>query len=214
MRAFNLMSKPSKGLISALVVFGVFALVYGVKFFIDSSRSGIGESASARVKGVEDAPVRIVEFIDFQCPACAQGAKFLKSFMEQHPGKLRLELKYFPFKTHRHGMLSAQYAECAARQGKFWPYHDYLVERQNNWKRLEDAKPAFDFMAKEVGLDSAQLETCLADESVVSFLEKHKKEGTSLGVRQTPTYFINGKMVVGKKSLQLKLSELFNDSQN
>ncbi|MDO8580531.1 MAG: thioredoxin domain-containing protein, partial [Candidatus Omnitrophota bacterium] len=120
-----------------------------------------------------------------------------------------LELKYFPLENmHPHAKLSAQYAECAARQGKFWPFHDLVIERQPQWKRLIDAKPAFEIMAVEADLDLYKLKFCLEDEKITAFIDQDKEEGRQKGVRSTPTYFINGKMVVGATALEEELTLL------
>jgi len=118
-----------------------------------------------------------------------------------------MQLKYFPLRNHAHGLQSARYAECASRQGKFWPFHDYLIDRQANWRRLSDATPAFDLMAREVGLDLEVLGQCLADEKTTTSIMKDKKEGDILGVKSTPTYYINGTMVVGTDSLKQELAK-------
>jgi len=181
------------------------AVVYGVRFFIQSSQSQLGVSESVRVKGESAAPLQVTEFIDFQCPACASGAKYLKKFMEEHPSAVHLEMKYYPLKMHKHAFLSARYAECAGQQGKFWPFHDYMIKQQKQWSQLEEAKEAFDFIAQKVNLDFGKLERCLEDEELMKIIQKDKEEGKVLGVRSTPTYFINGEIVVGTKMLKEKL---------
>ena len=113
---------------------------------------------------------------------------------------------------HKYGYLSAQYAECAAQQGKFWPFHDSLLARQGNWSRLADAAPAFERIAEEVGLNTQALETCLQAGKADAVIEKDKAEGKSHNIQSTPTYFVNGKMVVGKPSLDQELNKLLGES--
>ena len=206
--------KKSKQLISIVIIVFVVAAIYAAKTVFYSSKRVVQNADLARVKGDENAPVKIKEFIDFQCPACANGAKYLKKFMQEHPHDIRLELKYFPLAMHQHGFTSARYAECAAWQGKFWPFHDYLIEKQDEWKNLIDARPAFSFIAKETKLNLTELETCLQNEKVNAAIEKTKVEGQLLSVKSTPTYFVNGKMVVGTKSLEMELDSLINNAKN
>jgi len=194
-----------------IVVVCVIA-VLGSKQFCESARTR-SQSVESRVKGDEGAPVRIMEFMDFQCPACASGALYLKQFMVEHPRAVRLEMKYFPLPMHRHGMESARYAECASRQGKFWLFHDYLVERQTQWKDLIDARPAFMLMARDAAMDTKQLEVCLRDKSIDAVILKDKAEGKKLAVTSTPSYFVNGETAVGKSQLETKLKALLNDSK-
>ena len=110
------MKKRSKKFTAVLVLIFCIAIVYGLKAVIGLSAKGESTQAYGKVKGDKNAPVKITEFIDFQCPACAQGAKYLKEEIQRHPELIRLQIKHFPLKMHRHGLLSAQYAECAAQQ--------------------------------------------------------------------------------------------------
>ena len=150
----------------------VLLLFFGLKTIKGSSK-GVPLGARAKVLGSDDARIRITEFVDFQCPMCANGARYLKSVMKKNPGLIRLQMKYYPLQQiHNHALLSAQYAECASYQGKFWPYHDLLMNRQGNWKRLADAKPAFDQMASDVDLDKDELSTCLQSNKALKEIEK------------------------------------------
>lgn len=202
------MSKISKKTAVILTVLICLVAVYGAKFGIGYFRKNTPKASAGKVKGAENAPIKVTEFIDFQCPACARGAAYLKEKIQQYPAAIRLELKHYPLAMHQHGFLSSQYAECAASQGKFWSYHDLLLARQSNWKRLVDAQPAFERIADEVHLDKAELQVCLQNEATDAIIEKNRAEGKKLGVRSTPTYFVNGKMIVGKKSLDEEIVKL------
>ncbi len=208
------MPKISKKSATVLIIVVCVGAVLGIKFGVEASRGRLHSGESPRVKGEAKAPVKITEFIDFQCPACAEGAVYLKKFMEENPKLIRLELKYYPLRNHAHGLLSAKYAECAARQGKFWPYTDAVITRQKNWSRLTDAKPAFQLIAQETGLNLSALEQCLQDKSIEEFIVKMKGEGDVLGVQSTPTYYVNGKMVVGVNSLKMELDQYFKDAKD
>jgi len=188
-----------------IVALGVVAIVA-----IGALRQKMGKNLfgvmNPRVKGNEKAPLKITEFIDFQCPACARGSIYLKKLIQDHPDLIRLELKYFPLRMHKHGELSSFYAECAARQGLFWPMHDLLIERQDQWKDLANAEPVFKAMTQQIKLETQKLESCLKDEAVTKVIQTHKDEGGVLGVRSTPTYFVNGEMVVGSNNLTDKIN--------
>jgi len=208
------MARNNKNLTVALIVIGCIAVVLGVKAM---KGNGVGSFKSAdnpRAKGDERAPLKITEYIDFQCPACAAGSKYLSETFEEHPDLIRLQMKYFPLQMHKHGYTSAFYAECAAQQGKFWPYHDLLLNRQPNWKRLDDAGPAFEKMADDVQMDREKLNTCLQSDQVKRAIEKNILEGQGLGIRSTPTYYVNGKMVVGMQSLQMEINKHLNENSD
>ena len=161
-----------------------------------------------RAQGNPQAKIKIIEFIDFQCPACAKGYQLLHEYLKQNPDKLYVELRYFPLAMHKHGDSSARWGECAARQDKFWSFMDLLIARQNEWAAMIDPVPSFDVIAKESGINSAQMKACLNDESVKQAIAADVGEGKLRAVSSTPTYFINHEMVVGTKSLQMKLDEL------
>jgi len=205
------MTKNKKRNVAFLVVIFCVVLVFGIKFAVEYYRSSsVRSSHTARIKGDKKAPVKITEFIDFQCPACAFGALYLKEFMQQNPAIVQLEMKYHPFKMHAHAYLSSQYAECAARQDKFWAFHDMILERQSNWSKLTNARPAFDVIAQEVGLDQNILNECLRDPAINEIIMDDKQEGAKLGIRSTPSYIINGKLFVGGKALKEELSKYIN----
>ena len=202
------MSKQPKIKVTFLVVVFSFAVVYGTKLLFGIIPQGTRFAGEIYAKGNRAAPIRITEFIDFECPACARGAEYLGRVMAEHPAEIRLDLKYFPLPSHRHGFLAARYAECAAQQGKFWPFHDALIARQPNWIRLMDATPAFALIAQEVVLDPGRLNACLNGKSVDAIIQQSHLEGERRGVKSTPTYYVNGKMVVGVQSLELELARL------
>ena len=186
------------------------AMIYGIKLV-----KGVGSVSSAdtilpRAKGNPQAPLKIVEYMDFQCPACARGAFFLDDLLKNKPDEVYLEVKYFPLEgTHRHAVRSARYAECAAQQGKFWPVADLLFKRQSEWKDLINADPVFEEISRSAQLDLNKLDVCLANEATTEAIVKDKQEGQSRGIRSTPTYFVNEKMVVGSTSLEEELMDYF-----
>ena len=200
------MNKWQSTLVIVLVLAG---LIGGVKF-LGTSKKVLVDLQTARAKGNPGARVKIVEFIDFQCPACAYGVKFLKTFFDQHPNDLYLQVRYFPLTNmHHHAMVSALYSECAARQGKFWALDDLMIAQQSQWAQLVSPEPVFQAMATQVGMNIDQLNTCLASDEARKVINDEKSLGQSLGIASTPTYLINNKMVVGTKSLEDELKTYF-----
>ena len=196
--------------ISLGIILVLALAVVGAQKFVMAPKKVVIDPQTSRAKGNPQARVKIVEYVDFQCPACAYGLKFLKTFFEQHPNDLYIQVRYFPLTNmHRHAMVSALYSECAARQGKFWPLDDVMIPQQSQWEQLINPEPVFQSMATQVGIDPNQLNTCLASEDARKVINDEKSVGQSLGIRSTPTYFINGTMVVGVKSLQDQLKTYF-----
>lgn len=202
------MTGKSKQWIAVAVIVIAVAVVAGVRVYMNNQAI---DAVSGRSKGNPQAAVKIVEFIDFQCPACAQGAKMLNARLKQHPDQVYVEMKYFPLKMHTHAFLSSRFAECAARQQKFWEYHDQLIYKQKEWSKVINAYPQLQQMALEVGLDLDQLQNCLADNRVDKVISEHQAEGRKRGVRSTPTYFVNGEMVVGTRDLDKRIKELLEE---
>ena len=202
------MTQQSKLRVTLFIIAVSVIVVLGVKFFLGGASEDARLPAEMRAKGDKNAPIQITEFIDLECPACARGVEYLARMMAAHPEAIRLDLKYFPLPSHRHGFLAARYTECAARQGKFWPFHDALLSRQANWSRLMDATPAFALIAQEVSLDKDKLSACLNDKSVDALIQQSHLEGERRGVKSTPTYYVNGKMVVGLQSLEPEVGRL------
>ena len=203
------MAKISKRKLTVLIIVVGVAVIAGIRAAAWLSPKAV-DSIAARSKGEAQAKVQIIEFIDFQCPACAGGSKLLREYMAKHPGSIRVQVKYFPLvHMHSHAMQAALYSECAGRQGKFWEFHELLMPQQPQWSPLLSADPVFQDMAKQAGLNAAQLSVCLASATIAKVIDDDRSLGKSLGVQSTPTYFINNKMVVGTKSLTDELNTHF-----
>jgi protein-disulfide isomerase len=206
------MPKLSKQQVTLFIVIGCIAAIVTGQTLLERYRSNIKPSSiPAKAKGNPEAKLKIVEYIDFECPACANGVGILNEYFKKHPNEIYVEVKYFPLSGHRWGMPSARYAECAARQDKFWPFVDILLGRQSFWTSLHDPIPAFREFAQQSGLSMMKLDMCLGDKYVDETIATEKTIGTSLGIQSTPTYFINDKMGVGPKFLQSELSAFFGE---
>jgi len=144
------------------------------------------------VRGAPAATVTIVEFGDFECPYCAQVAPTLENAISQSNGKLKLVWKDFPLPSHAQAQAAAEAAQCAARQGKFWEYHDALFQAQDN---LSDIM--YLSLAGEVGLNYEAFSSCLTNHATLPLVERNLAEGTSIGVDGTPFFIINGQAVSG-----------------
>jgi protein-disulfide isomerase len=209
MRERVAMTKNKLGIL--IVVFGVLLVVLMKDSLLNPQGSGL---SSPRTKGNPRAKIKIVEFADFQCPACAKGAEILKKFMGEHPKDVYLQMRYFPLAMHPNAAMAAKYAECASSQSQFWPFQDYLFEHQLEWSKLADPKPAFEVIAQSLKMDKVSLDQCLNDIKTQETISEDKEEGNVRGVKSTPTYFVNGRMIVGVKTLESDLQSLFNAQNN
>jgi len=146
--------------------------------------------SQAPILGEVSAPVTLAIFDDFECPYCAQTVPLLKQVVEKYPGKVKLAFKNFPLSSHRNARNAALTALAANRQGKFWNVHDLLYE---NYNSLNPQK--IDALAAQTGLDMEQLKKDRVDPQLNAQISKDIEEGTNVGVRGTPTIFVNGRLL-------------------
>ena len=193
-----------------LIVFGAcLSVVFAVRA-LGGNYYPATDIELARIKGSPKAELHIIGFSDFECPACANGAKILDAYLKMYPQKIYFEARYFPLiQIHRYSLRAATYAQCAARQNRFWPVHDQLFQKQSEWKDLLNVDVFFMGIARNAKLDEKALESCLMDPGVQKIILKDREEGRQRGVKSTPTYFINGQVFVGPKSLEDELSKYF-----
>ena len=161
-----------------------------------------------RSKGNPAASVWIVEYMDYQCPSCRMASKVLDAYFKEYPSNLYLQVRFHPLKQHPHGLESALYAECAMSQNKFWEFHSLLFENQVEWRESSNATEKFHDYAKKTGLDLKKFDTCAADPLTKDRVLQENIESIALGVNSTPTFFINGKMIVGPKPLMAELKAI------
>ena len=209
----------NKGKSKRFITATVILLCIGIVYWVNSARRANQKPKEVRLSrsiGSPDAEVRIVEHLDFQCPPCAKGYFLLKAYLENHPSRMQVELKYFPQPKKPKSIESALFAECSARQGKFWEFTNLLLAKQPIWKNLseDDARLVFREITQEVGMDEFDLADCTMDELIKKTILAERHDGVSSGIRQTPTYFINDKMVVGVNNLQRELATIFQEKQD
>lgn len=147
------------------------------------------------VKGDENAPVTIIEFSEYQCPFCGRYVqdtlpKIEKDYIET--GKVKYYFRDFPLAFHQYAQKAAEAARCANEQGKFWEYHDKVFENSENLS-LENLKK----WAADLGFDTGQFNECLDSGKHEEAVKKDFADGQSAGVKGTPSFFINGKILTG-----------------
>jgi protein-disulfide isomerase len=148
-------------------------------------------------RGPNDAPVTIVEFSDFQCPFCKTVVATLKQLLAQYPDRVRWVFRDFPIPgLHPEAPILHEAARCAGDQGKFWPYHDLVFERG-----AEATAVALRQYAVQVGADPADFTQCMTTRKYRAAVSADMEAGTKLGVTGTPTFFINGLLLVGNQPL-------------
>ncbi len=175
-----------------------------VKILIETPRVAVN-SAGHPTLGPDGAPVTIVEFGDFQCPFCARAEASIKEVRGKYGDKIKLVYMDFPLPIHNHAMDAAKAARCANEQGKFWPYHDALFADQSKLAPA-DLKAT----AKRLGLDTAKFDACFDKGKYEAAVQEDAKYGQQLGVDGTPTFYIDGRSLIGAQPLS-QFAELIDD---
>ena len=145
--------------------------------------------------GDEDAPVTIIEFSDFECPFCARWYIDTKSQIDEQyikMGKVKLVYMHYPLSFHPQAEPAALASECAYEQGKFWEFHDLIFENQ---RVISDAN--YKKWAADLGLDQAQFDDCYDSKKYQADVQDDFNKGQRAGVRGTPGFFVNGRLVSG-----------------
>lgn len=153
-------------------------------------------NAEGPSRGPRDAPVTIVEFSDFQCPYCKQAAISLKSVIQSYGSKVKLVFKQMPLPIHPEAFKAAQASVCASEQGKFWEYHDILFSSG------ELSDQALKKHASELGLRANEFNTCLNSETSAGIVRRDMQQAMQADVQGTPTFFVNGRIMRGTKSVE------------
>ncbi len=156
------------------------------------------EAGNAPAFGDKDAKVTIVEFSDFQCPFCAKGADLLKQIKQKYGKKVRVAFKNFPLPFHNHAEAAAVAGLCANEQSAeaFWKLHDEMFANQESL-----SGDGLKGLAKKVGLKADAFEKCLSENKYLSQVKADMDEGRKIGVKSTPTFFINGQLVNGAQPM-------------
>jgi protein-disulfide isomerase len=150
------------------------------------------------IRGSSVAPVTMVEYGDFQCPACGAYHPIVEQVIKDvGPDKLRFVFRHFPLPQHGNAIPAAKAAEAAGLQGKFWEMYNLLYERQATWEKATEPKTVFTGYAKEMGLDTEKFSADFELKSIADHIDNDYKGGVKAGINATPTFFINGKQVTG-----------------
>ena len=158
-------------------------------------------SPSDWIRGNPTAKVALIEYGDFQCPACAQFHPLVKIMKEEFGNDVAFAFRHFPLsQAHPNAKAAARAAEAAGAQGKFWEMHDYLFEHQTEWAPKPSPKAAFVSYAQELGLNTDQFENDLDRDDLEDKINAQYQSGTASGVNSTPTFFLNGTKIENPRS--------------
>jgi protein-disulfide isomerase len=213
-------------ILGAIAVVVVIAAIVGANYYrnsVQSERVTTGSGSNkpqisqeqlvrpdSPVLGAADAPVTIVEFYDPECESCAAFHPVVKKILKDYDGKIRFVARYMPL--HPNSLSAATFTEAAGEQGKYWQAQEMLFQKQPEWGTKHgpqagapaDINTLFRKYAMELGLDTNKMDAAFAANRYAAKIERDKKDGQSLGVRQTPTLFVNGRKLARLYESDLK----------
>lgn len=188
------------------LILGIVLASAGFYFFQNSSKDTtpakvkIGNQIDAPLlRGKKDAPIKIVEYADFNCPYCKQASAVMKQVLEKYPEAVQVEFRHFPLSS-KHGegsFLVHQAARCAEKQGKFWEFHDavFALEKSPDHAQIMQ-------MILELRLNPAVFQSCLESHEDDLYLLRSKEDGRTRGVMGTPSYFVNEYFIRGAQTFE------------
>lgn len=154
------------------------------------------------IKGNRESKIVLIEYSDFQCPACAFYYPLLKKFSEEFGDKIAIAYRHFPLPNHQNAKPAAYAAEAAGRQEKFWEMHDLIFDNQKNWKDKRNADEVFINYAQTLNLNLDQFKTDFNSKEVRKKVEGAYQNGLQLGLNSTPTFFLNGKKISNPRNYE------------
>ncbi len=193
-------------LLVAIVVIGAGALGW-----VATRPKGGGETidpnlpvgtAEGFLLGKADAPVQIIEFADFECPACAQFAMLTEPDVRArlvNPGLVSVRFYVFPLPMHKNTWSASNAAYCANEQGKFWEMHDRLFYTQDLWNTQSTSNPdkKMKGYAADLGLDAGKFDECYDSQRHYPNIKASGVEAQNRGIDETPSFIIGGKKYAG-----------------
>jgi protein-disulfide isomerase len=165
-------------------------------------RAGAPGAQPPHTKGGQSAAVVIEEFADYQCPPCGNMHPVLQKIVDDYGERVRVVFRNFPLQQiHKNAFTAARAAEAAALQGKFWQMNDMIYKNQDAWKDSPEPRPIFQSYASRIGLDVEKFKADMDNQAVTSRIIADAERGGSLGVKGTPTIFLNGRELTADQSL-------------
>ena len=186
------------------------AAVVGLTMFSGGTGDGGGAkfalnkvSAEDHVKGNASSTVILIEYSDFQCPACRTYYPILLELAQTYGDRIAFVYRHYPLKSiHVNADPAAWASEAAGNQGKFWEMHNLLFEKQEEWAKASDLKTTFGEYATLLGLDKQKFLTDLDSSQAKNFVNDQRQSAIKNGFNSTPTFILNGQKIENPPSLE------------
>lgn len=181
-----------------VIVVGLFGVLTLTRNKDSSGQTGDSTATQAtnHTVGKGEKNVTVLEYGDFECPACSAYYPIIQEIEKEYGDKIKFQFRHYPLvQIHQNAFISSRVAEAAGIQGKFFEMHNILYEQQDSWAKATDPTSQFTAFAAQVGLNIDQFKTDLASEAVANSINADVKAGQGVGVNSTPTFVINDKKV-------------------
>lgn len=202
----------SNGMIRSIAIWGsvILVLVAGL-LWLASGTDGSKDEVKTEVnelkiedkdwvKGNKDGKIVLVEYSDFQCPACKSFFPIVEEVIKENPD-VKFVYRNFPLRSiHKHAQMAAQAAEAAGMQNKFFEMHDKLFVNQEEWALAKDPVEKFVVYAKEIGIDADKFAQDMKSDAARDAVEEDYSSAMKYRINSTPTFFVNGKKIVNPRS--------------
>ncbi len=162
---------------------------------LTENKEALVRDNSMRMGAATSSKVTLVEFGDYQCPACAFIAPGVKKLMEEYKDRVTFVFRDFPLIMHKNAVIAAQMTYIANEQGKYWEMHEKLYATQTEWENVDNPSDLFIGYAKELGMNTDGIKEKLASNIYKDRIQADVKDGDLVGVNSTPTFFVNDTIV-------------------
>lgn len=194
-----------------IITLVIVAVVLGLGLYANNKKAEAPVIDAAAALKVQDgdhvtgdpyADVVLVEYLDFQCPACKAYHALVKEIKTNNKEEIAVVTRHFPLPFHKNAFKASYAAEAAGMQGKFDDMADKLFEGQTDWQNVSDPERFFLVYATELGLDAEKFNTDMNSDAVMKKVEDSRNEGLSIGVNATPTFYLQGQKLMNLKSVE------------
>lgn len=197
----------------AVIILGLFGILALTKKSDNTGGSGSQTSqGSNHTTGASNKGVTLVEYGDFQCPACKSFYPLVKQIKKVYGDDITFQFMHFPLtQIHPNAMAAARAAEAAGSQGKFFEMHDLLYENQEAWSQLSNPVETFESYAQQLELNLDQFKADVASAQTGAIINADIKSAQGVGASSTPTFVLNGQRLEKNPSSLEEFKQLIND---
>lgn len=201
------------------IILGLLAVILlGFLLFRGDDQANAPENGQSKgsqhIVGNQDSDVALVEYGDFQCPACAQYWPAFTQIKEKYADKVTFQFVHLPLPTHQNARAAARATEAAGMQDKFWEMHDLLYQNQPAWSDSNNSAALFEQYAQQLELDVEKFKEDFSSSEVNNIINADIEMFEATGERMsTPTFFLNGEKITPQPSVE-SFSELIDEALN